>query len=129
METKDALDNLIVDDNKAADINLLASLISRYLKFTKEGEIIFEKEFYKLKDYQKILTFLLGRKVISIKKLKSDFREKIAPKEMGEILGIPSKSITKYFSVELKSIVKNDKREYGVPNYALHKCEEILKKK
>ena len=125
----DALDKLIVDESASIDTNLLASLVSNYLKFTKEGEIIFEKDFYKLKDCRKILIYLLGRKIVFIKKLKQDFKEEVAPSEIEDQIGIPSKSITKYSSVELKGIIKSEKGKYRIPNFNLLKSEEFLKKK
>ncbi len=125
----DVLDKLIVDESASLDITLLASLVGSYLKFTKEGEIIFNKEFYKLKDWQKILILLSGRKVISIKKLKSEFKEEISPKEISTILGMPPKSIARCGSRELKGIIKSEKGKYKIPNYNLVKCEESLKKK
>jgi hypothetical protein len=125
----DALDNLIVNESESLDLVLLASLVQNYLKFTKEGEMFFERDFYKLKDWQKVLIYLLGRKVILIKKLKKEFIEEVSPKEIEDLLGIKSKSITKYASVELKGILKSNKGEYRIPNYSLFKCEDILKKK
>jgi len=127
---KDPLDELIVDESENPNINLLAELVSPYLRFAKEsGEIIFNEDFYKLKDWQKVLISLLGRKVIFIKKLQEDFEEKITPKTLSGNLGIPHKSITKYASKELKGIIKSKKGKYFVPNYNLYKCKEKLLKK
>ncbi len=125
---KDPLDKLIVDEDENPNAELLAELVSPYFRFSKNsGEIIFNEEFYKLKDWQKVLIYLLGRKVIFIKKLQKDFNEKISPKEISECLNIPQKSITKYASKELKDIIKSEKGKYFVPNYNLYKCKEKLK--
>jgi hypothetical protein len=129
MPEKDALDKLIVSESEVGNLDLLASLVKSYLQFIKEtGEIIPNKEFYKLKDWKKLLIYLLGRKVIFIKKLNKDFIEEVTPKEIEDIFGVKSKSITKYAAVELKGIIKSDKGKYKIPNYNLFKCEEILKK-
>jgi len=122
----DALDKLIVDENGDTNLDLLYEIVSKYLKFTRTGEIIFEKEFYNLKDWHKILIYLIGRKVILIKKLQQAFDEKISPKDISEVLKIPSKSITKYYSRELKRIIKSEKGKYYVQNYNLYKCKEVL---
>lgn len=127
MSSTGPLDSLIVDEKEAIDTDLLASTIRGVIKFTKDGEIIFEKKFYELKGYKKILIYLLGRKVIIIKKLKESFSEEVTPKDIADILGIPPKSITKYASIELKGIIKSEKGKYKVPNYNLHKCSEVLK--
>lgn len=124
----DELDKLIVNENETANISLLASLIEGKIKFAKEdGEIIFEKGFYDLKDWQKILIYLLGRKVILIKKLKKEFDEKISPKDISDNLGMPSKSISKYAARDLRGLIKSDKGKYFIPNYNLYKCKEVLK--
>jgi len=129
MNEQDALDKLIVDENENPDINLLAKIISEYIRFDKKtGEIIFQKEFYGLKDLQKFLIFLLGRKTILIKKLKDSFNEKISPKEISEVLGIKAATLRKYVSSDLKNIVKSEDGKYFVPNYNLYKCEEKLAK-
>jgi len=125
----DALDKLIVDEKETVDMDLLASIVRDFLKFTKEGEIFFEKNFFDLKDWQKLLIYLLGRKVVFVKNLKKDFKEEVSPSEIKELLKIPPKSTTKYASVELKGIIKSDKGNYKIPNFNLFKCQEVLKKK
>ncbi|MCD6092453.1 MAG: hypothetical protein J7J38_00340, partial [Candidatus Aenigmarchaeota archaeon] len=118
MTEKDPLDKLIVDESENPNISLLAGLVSPYLRFDKKsGEIIFNEEFYKLKDWQKVLIYLLGRKVIFVKKLQKDFDEKITPKKISEILNIESKHIRTYASRELKGLIKSEKGKYSVPNY------------
>jgi len=126
MTEKDALDKLVLDEDENPNIDLLAEIVSKYLRFTKSGEIIFEKEFYELKDWQKVLVYILGRKVIFIKKLQNDLDEKISYKEISKQLGLKESSVTKYASKELKSIIKSEKGKYFVPNYNLHKCKEKL---
>ena len=126
---KDLLDKLIVDEDENPNIELLVGLVSPYLRFDKKsGEIIFNEEFYKLKDWQKVLIYLLGRKVIFVKKLQKDFDEKITPKKISKILNIPQKSITRCACRELKGIIKSEKGKYLVPNYNLYKCKEKVKK-
>jgi hypothetical protein len=127
MSELDALDKLIVDEGENPDINLLAELIMGKIMLTKSGGIIFEKEFYNLRDPQKILIYLLGRKAINLKRLTESFEEKITSKELSIELGIPYGSVSKYFSVDLKSIVKAKEGKYFVPNYNLFKCKEKMK--
>jgi len=126
MTEKDALDKLILNEDENPNIDLLAEIILKYLRFTKHGEIIFEKDFYELKDWQKVLVYILGRKVIFIKKLQNDFDEKISYKEISKQLGLKESSVTKYASKELKGIIKSEKGKYFVPNYNLYKCKEKL---
>jgi hypothetical protein len=127
METKDALDKLIVDEEENPNVELLAELVLKFLKFDKKtGEIIFNKEFSKLKDGQKILIYLLGRKVIFIKKLQKNFDEKIAPKEITDAIGGNLAKNRVYLTRELKGILKSEKGKHFVPNYNLYKCKEKL---
>lgn len=126
MNKQDALDKLIVDEDENPNINLLAEIVSEYLRFTNAGEIIFEKKFYSLKELQKFIIFLLGRKAISIKKLQKDFEEKVNSKDISQELGIKSATIRKYVSKDLKDLIKSDKGKYFIPNYNLYKCKEKL---
>jgi len=128
MTEKDALDKLIINEDESPNIDLVAKLISGKILLTRFGEIIFQKEFYKLKDSQKILVYLLGRKVILIKKLQENFDEAISYKEISRQLSIKESSVTKYASVDLKGIIKSEKGKYFLPNYNLYKCEERLSK-
>jgi len=129
MSEKDALDKLIVDEEENPDKELLANLVCSYLKFDKKsGKIMFEGNFYKLKEWQKFLVFILGRKVVLIKNLQKEFDEKISPKEASEILGMKAPTLRKYVSADLKGIVKSEKGKYYIPNYNLHKCKEKLDK-
>lgn len=124
---EDALDKLIVNEDESLDIDLLAKLILPYLRFDKiSGEMIFNKEFYSLKELQKFLVYLLGRKVVLIKKLKNDFDEKISSKEIEKEIGIKGATVRKYVSINLKEIVKSEKGKYFIPNYNLYKCQEKL---
>lgn len=124
----DALDKLIVDEKESLDVELLAELVRGYLRFTKEGEIIFEKEFSKLKDYQKVMVYLLGRKVVFVKKLNQNFKEEVSYKDISKLFGIKESSIRKYASLELKGIIRAKKGNYKIPTFNLLKCEEIFKK-
>ena len=126
MTKPDALDKLIIDEDKSPDIEILAEIITENLKFTKSGEIIFERKFYELKDWQKTLIYLLARKVILLKKLKSNFDEKVSYKEIAKLFGLKEASVRKYISKELKGIVKTEKGQYFIPNYNLYKCKEQI---
>jgi hypothetical protein len=124
----DALDKLIVDGENL-NLDLLADIIFEYLRFDKKtGEIMLNEKFYKLKDLQKILIYLLGRKVVVIKKLQENFEEKISPKDISNIIGGDLAKYRVYLTRELKDIVKSDKGKYFVPNYNLNKCNEKMQK-
>ena len=126
MAGKNVLDKLIVDEDEDPNYDILASLIEKNLKFTKEGEFIYEKEFNKSQSWKKIMIYLLGRKVVFIKELKKDFKEQVTPKDISDEIGIPQKSVCKFLSTELKGITKSQNGSHFIPNYNLHKCEDLL---
>ena len=122
------LDKLIVETN-ADDISLelLASTLQNFVKFTKQGEVIFDASFYKLPEWKKIVVYLLSRKVISIKKLVEPFDEAASPKEISEITGVSQKAVSRDLSIKLKPVTKNENSRYKIPNYSIHRCAEMLK--
>ncbi len=126
---EDALDKLILDENEDPNYDLLAKIILNYLRFTKSGEIIYEKEFNKLNSWRKVMIYLLGRKIIVLKKLVENFSERATPKEISKNTGVLQGSIQKYLTRELKGITNSEKGSHMIPNYNLHKCEGLLNKK
>ncbi len=126
-DTSDPLDRFIVDAEEGPDLGLLAAIIDGYLRFTKDGAIIYEKKFHQLKEHEKLVMCLLGRKIIKIKNLVPDFKEEIKPKEIFDITGIKPKSITGYLCRQLKGVTKSIKGAHYIPNYNIYKCAELMK--
>jgi len=126
--SKDPLDKLIVDkEANEVSLELLASILQSFVRFTKDGELLFEGEFYKLPGWKKIVIYLLSRKVISIKKLIEVFEEGAGSREISETIGVPQKSVSRELSTKLKTLARNENSKYQIPNYNLHKCSEMLK--
>ncbi len=123
----DPLDKFIVNEDERPDIDLLVSIVDGYFRFTKNGHMLFEKNFHKLSESKKIMIFLLGRKIIKIKNLVPDFKEEIKPKEISDITGIKRKNVTSRLSTELSGITKSLTGAHYIPNYNLYKCEELMK--
>ncbi len=121
-EVKDALDELIVDENQSIDTNLLASLLKDRLVPSKEGNISYNTSFYQFPEWKRMLLFILIRKAIVIKGLKS-IKEKATYKEVAEGAFIPITSVPRTHLRNLKGIVLKDKEGYFVPNYNLIKCK------
>jgi len=125
---EDPLDKLIVEkDTNDFSLELLASTLQGFVRFTKEGEIIFESSFYPLPEWKKIVIYLLSRKVISIKKLITNYEEGAGPKDISEVIGATSKNISRDLATKLKSLVRNENSKYKIPNYNITKCAEMLK--
>ena len=125
---KDALDELIVNEDQKPDSDLLAGILKNYVRFSQNGEILFAENFTDLQQWKKVLVYLLARKAAVIKKLVQ-LKECAAPLEISNKIFIPAGNISKFLNRELKSIVKEQKKCYFVPNYNLLKCKEILEEK
>ena len=126
---KDQLDELIIDSDTTADTKILAEILGEYIRFTKTGEILFEKPFDKEKEWKKVILFLLSKKVITIKKLKKDAKEESSPTEISEKTFIANSTVRRSLKRELKNIVvKSGRGLYKIPNYNLRKCKSLIKK-
>ncbi|MBN2095489.1 MAG: hypothetical protein JW727_05555 [Candidatus Aenigmarchaeota archaeon] len=126
----DALDDLIVDSEATADIDLLAELLKSYVRINRVGEVLFEEHYQTQSDRKKITLYLLARKVAVIKNLGEGLKEECRPKEISEKTCIAPENVRHYLGVELKGIVIKVKRGlYIVPNYNLLKCKALLELK
>ena len=123
----DPLDELIVDECEALDKNLLASIVTGYVRITKTGEVLFDKSFYNLPQAKKVVLCLLSRKIIKIKNLIDNFEEGIRPAEISKLTGIKPKNVTGYLSNDLKGLTISSKGAHIIPNYNLYKCEELMR--
>ncbi|MBU1167542.1 hypothetical protein KKC60_04010 [Patescibacteria group bacterium] len=123
----DPLDKLIVDEEKSPNLETLANSVNGYLRVSKQGTILYDKTFHKLPNNKKVLLYLLARKIISIKGLRENFTEGIKSNSIGEEIGVEYKDVRTYLSGHLKGVVKNDNGLWFIPNYNLHKCEEMMK--
>lgn len=126
--SEDPLDKLIVEKNaNEISLELLASVLHNFVRFTKQGEIIFDGAFYKLPEWKKIVVYLLSRKVISIKKLIEPFEEGVGSGEISELTGVPQKAVSRDLSTKLKTVTRNESGKYKIPNYNIHQCAELFK--
>jgi len=127
-EKRDPLDDIIVDEDQSMDRTLLAEMLKQEVKITKQGEICFDGKYHAYKQWEKIILYLLARKVRAIKKI-SNSKEGASLKEIEEGTMIPSKSVSRAFNHNLKGILKKDKSFYSIPNYNLSRCKLILEGK
>ena len=124
MVERDELDELIVDENQGPDKRVIKDMLKNYLTISKEGKIGFEENYFKQKQTMKIIQFLLGKKVISIKKLGGLSKEKVRPKEISENTYINHNTVRRVLTQDLKNFIKKDKEGYFIPNYNLFKIKE-----
>lgn len=122
----DSLDELIVDESKEPDLDILAKILKGNAELTTEGKLNFSEEFFKYPDWKKIMIYLIGRKAVVIKKLNKEMKESVMPGEIGKHILVSGENVGKRLSRELKIVVTKNKDGYFVPNYRLLKCKSML---
>ena len=63
-ETDDVLGELFVDKEKAVSDVLLKEILTGLVLFTTDGDILLQPAFHKLDTKQKMLVFLVAKKVL-----------------------------------------------------------------
>lgn len=123
-ENKDALDELFVAEEKTVSHETLRDLLINYLQFSPDGGIFFLPDFENLTSEQKILLYLIAKKIL---KLKLGRDELTSPKEVQDATGLPRGTVnpTMVFLAN-KRLVQNIKGKYFVPNYAISRIKNIL---
>jgi len=120
----DSLEDLFVEEEEALDLDALRSILVNYVKLSKEGGIFPLPGFETLSAEQKILTYLLAKKVL---KLKINLDELTAPKEIQESVGLPKGTVNpKLTGLADRRLVQNVKGKYFIPNYAVNKVKELF---
>ena len=120
------LDDLFVDETATPDKGLLRDILKKYVQLTASGEIHFLPSYDTLKNaQQKILIILLSKKAIS---LKTGSPEKIAPKEIQTISGLPKGTVNPTLTaLEEKKAARSENGFYFVPNYAVTRIKGLFK--
>jgi len=120
--TKDNLDNLFVS-NDQLNKELLFEILESKIKITEEGEVMIFGEF---DSFQKILLYILGRKVLLIKnKLET---EEAGPAEISKNTGISLGTVKVYVKkLEREQVLMNKNGKYKIPNFILPKVNERFK--
>lgn len=121
---QDEFDDLFIDKSEVIDKKLLKDSIVRYVKLTNEGTPILEKEFYSLNNTQKVIVFLLIRKVLKLKEMIVE--EEIGPTDIGNSIGLPIGSVKSVFHFTQDNIFLSIKGKYKLPDYAIKKAASYL---
>lgn len=120
----DDYDELFVD--KKEPRKRIVKVLKPFLRFTNDGEIIYQEEFDSLSLKKKILLILLASKVLKGKDFKEN--EKMAVKELAEKLGAERSSIEGFIYGPLKKYLKTESGKVKIPshslNYVLKEVEE-----
>lgn len=128
-------DNVYADifvSGDSLDRELLARTAAPYIRIFSDNnnmEVVFTSIGEKLKNRQKLLAYLLARKILNDKELLSeDEKEGLTPSELGTATHISGGSIRPVLAALLKErLVQKDESNYYVPNYSLNQVSEELK--
>lgn len=115
-------DDLFVDEQEPQEIILNA--VEPYLRFTEEGKIVEQDEFYNLNGKQQILVLILGTKVLEAKNIRQEEGMRVA--ELKDITGMKESSIEGYVYGHLSNIVNSDEGRIFVPKYRVAQAAEEL---
>lgn len=126
MTKTDEFDELFITANEALDKKLIKDTLIQYIKINPEsGEVIPDTNFYPLANLNKILLYLLARKVLFIKE-KLPEGEEVGPTDISNALGIPAGSVKSTLHNASKGILVSVKGKYKIPNYSINKAIDIL---
>ncbi len=119
------IEDLIVDEEEIGE-KLLYELLEKYIRIgEKSKSLIFNPEFDSLKIDDKIIVYLLGKKVLKL--LNFSDEEKASPKDISNDTGINYDTIKPQISALARNkILGKEDRKYFVPNYNLNIIKERL---
>jgi arginine/lysine/ornithine decarboxylase len=120
----DELDEIIVDDS-AVNKKLLKDFAKGNFTITKSGDVIFEKEFHERTAKEKIVLFLIARKIMKIKNIGGIDNEKCTESEIQKKTGLPLGTVRTSMN-SLKGIVINE-GGYYIPNFNINKLSDVIK--
>ncbi len=116
----DPYDGLFVEEQEPKEE--IANTIKKFIKFSKNGEIIYGDSYSSLNGKQKVLLHILISKVLAARNLKE--QEGFKVQEINKMTGISIKSIEGYVYGQLKMYVQSDAGRVFIPNYRI---KEVIK--
>lgn len=121
---EDNFDDLFVNEDDVFDKKLTKEILQRYVQFTKREEILTNESFNELKNKSKMLIIILSKKVLAYRKGE---QERVKPKEIEELTGIPHGSIGHMLpELERSRLLRSEDGKYWIPNYAISLIKKFL---
>ena len=125
----DPFDQLFVDQD-ALDHELVTEIILPHLRLQRNTtEVILTLEGSKLNLSKRVLVYLLARKVFVAKDVTEE--EGASPAQIEKDTGIKGSSLRPTLSRLIDDklvLVDKDTRAYSIPNYAIYRIADLLKK-
>lgn len=123
----DEFDELMVREEEVLDRALVRDLLKDYLRISTNGEILPEPNFFTLEARQKIIIFLLARKIMKAKEIISE--EGCTPTELSTKTGVPIGTVKPAVRELIPNILSSDNGKYWIPNYNLKRLQNELRGK
>lgn len=113
-------DDLFVDEEESR--KRVMRIAEPYLRFTQDGEILYEDEYEILTGKQKVLLQIVAARILHEQGLRDE--EGIKAGEIAENIQKSKSSIEGYVYGSLKGIVESSNGKLRVPNSALNKVHK-----
>jgi DNA-binding MarR family transcriptional regulator len=115
--------DLFVNESQPLDKELLSKTLKPFIQLTEKGDISFKEEFFHLTPKEKIVVYILVKKVLKEAKIIDE--EMIGVKVISDYTGIAYGTVGRNLRELVKEgILKQDKNKYYFPNYSLFKVKD-----
>lgn len=121
----DPYDELFLEEEEPK--TKIANVLKKFIKFSKEGELIYEDAYSSLNGKQKVLLHILASKILASRGLREQEGFKI--QELNKTTGIVVRSLEGYVYGQLKKYVQSDSGRIFIPNYMINEVIKALEMK
>lgn len=111
-------DDLFVDEEEAR--KRVMRIAEPYLRFTQDGEILYQDDYEKLTGKKKVLLHIVASRILHAQGLRDE--EGIKTGEIADYIQKSKSSIEGYVYGSLKEIVESNNGELRIPNSKLNKA-------
>ncbi|MFB6144842.1 MAG: hypothetical protein ABEJ98_06025 [Candidatus Nanohaloarchaea archaeon] len=113
-------DDLFVDEEEAR--KRVMRIAEPYLRFTQDGEILYQEDYEKLTGKQKVLLQIVAARILHAQGLRDE--EGIKAGEIADNIQKSKSSIEGYVYGSLKGVVESDNGKLIIPNSKLNKAHK-----
>jgi len=113
-------DDLFVDEKEAR--KRVMRIAEPYLRFTQDGEILYQDDYEKLTGKQKVLLHIVAARILHEQGLRDE--EGIKAGEIAENIQKSKSSVEGHIYGSLKGIVESDNGKLRIPNSALNRVQK-----
>src|SRR3989344_197722 len=122
---QDELDEIFVDKNEPADKRLVVEILKHYVTIDLIGNISFSENFEKINNQHKALIYLISKKAMILKGIKSITEPSKIP-EVSKGAFISKSDVKNALCTNYKKLVLKEKEGYVIPNHNLKKIKNLI---